>query len=102
LIDGTETAKVLSSRKQREKEDRIGESQPFKLLFFFRKFYDEFSTNEVRFIFGDFYANTGFEESMKKRAQGRKPFGRRNFKRRYFRLTSSSLSYAKDKIEFFF
>lgn len=37
------------------------------------------------------------ESFMKKRAQGRKPFGRRNFKRRYFRLTSSLLSYAKDK-----
>uniref|UniRef100_A0A8D8YL03 Ras GTPase-activating protein 3 n=1 Tax=Cacopsylla melanoneura TaxID=428564 RepID=A0A8D8YL03_9HEMI len=37
------------------------------------------------------------ESFMKKRAQGRKPFGRRNFKRRYFRLTSSGLLYAKDK-----
>jgi hypothetical protein len=30
LIEGTVTAKVLSSRKRREKEDRIGESQPFR------------------------------------------------------------------------
>jgi hypothetical protein len=30
LIEGTVTAKVLSSRKQRGKEDRIGESQPFR------------------------------------------------------------------------
>jgi hypothetical protein len=30
LTEGTVTAKVLSSRKRREKEDRIGESQPFR------------------------------------------------------------------------
>jgi hypothetical protein len=29
MIEGTLTAKVLSSRQGREKEDRIGESQPF-------------------------------------------------------------------------
>uniref|UniRef100_A0A182ND55 PH domain-containing protein n=1 Tax=Anopheles dirus TaxID=7168 RepID=A0A182ND55_9DIPT len=34
---------------------------------------------------------------MTKRAQGRKRFGRRNFKQRYFRLTTQSLSYAKAK-----
>jgi hypothetical protein len=30
LMEGTVTAKVLSSLKRREKEDRIGESQPFR------------------------------------------------------------------------
>jgi hypothetical protein len=30
LIGGTGTAKVLSSRKRREKEDGIEESQPFR------------------------------------------------------------------------
>jgi hypothetical protein len=30
LIEETVTAKVLSSRNRREKEDRIGESQPFR------------------------------------------------------------------------
>jgi hypothetical protein len=30
LIEGTVTAKVLSSQNRREKEDRIGESQPFQ------------------------------------------------------------------------
>jgi hypothetical protein len=30
LIKGTVTAKVLSFRNRREKEDRIGESQPFR------------------------------------------------------------------------
>lgn len=34
---------------------------------------------------------------MTKRAQGRKRFGRRNFKQRYFRLSTQSLSYAKSK-----
>lgn len=34
---------------------------------------------------------------MAKRSQMRKRFGRRNFKQRYFRLTSQSLSYAKAK-----
>ncbi|XP_053668607.1 GTPase-activating protein [Anopheles marshallii] len=37
------------------------------------------------------------EWMMTKRAQGRKRFGRRNFKQRYFRLTTQSLSYAKAK-----
>ncbi|XP_050068359.1 GTPase-activating protein isoform X2 [Anopheles maculipalpis] len=37
------------------------------------------------------------EGMMTKRAQGRKRFGRRNFKQRYFRLTTQSLSYAKAK-----
>jgi hypothetical protein len=30
LIEGTVTSKVSSSRNRREKEDRIGESQPFR------------------------------------------------------------------------
>jgi hypothetical protein len=30
FIEETVTAKVLSSRKRREKEDRSGESQPFR------------------------------------------------------------------------
>jgi APC cysteine-rich region. len=30
LIEVTITAKVISSRKRREKEDRIGERQPFR------------------------------------------------------------------------
>jgi hypothetical protein len=30
LLEGTVNTKVLSSRKQRQKEDRIGESQPFQ------------------------------------------------------------------------
>lgn len=34
---------------------------------------------------------------MTKRSQSRKRFGRRNFKQRYFRLTTQSLSYAKSK-----
>jgi hypothetical protein len=34
---------------------------------------------------------------MTKHAQNRKRFGRRNFKQRYFRLTTHSLSYAKAK-----
>lgn len=34
---------------------------------------------------------------MTKRSQGRKLFGRHNFKQRYFRLTTQSLSYAKSK-----
>jgi hypothetical protein len=34
---------------------------------------------------------------MTKHAQNRKRFGRRNFKQRYFRLTTQSLSYAKAK-----
>ncbi|XP_062561540.1 GTPase-activating protein [Armigeres subalbatus] len=37
------------------------------------------------------------EGMMTKRAQGRKRFGRRNFKQRFFRLTTQSLSYAKAK-----
>jgi hypothetical protein len=32
LIEGTVTAKVLSSQNQREKEDRIGKSQMFQTL----------------------------------------------------------------------
>lgn len=34
---------------------------------------------------------------MVKRAQGRKKFGRKNFKQRYFRLTTQDLSYSKAK-----
>lgn len=34
---------------------------------------------------------------MTKRAQGRKRFGRRSFKQRYFRLTTQTLSYSKTK-----
>lgn len=34
---------------------------------------------------------------MTKRSQSRKRFGRRNFKQRYFRLTTQSFSYAKSK-----
>lgn len=34
---------------------------------------------------------------MIKRAQGRKRFGRKNFKQRYFRLTTHDLSYSKAK-----
>lgn len=34
---------------------------------------------------------------MTKHAQNRKRFGRRNFKQRYFRLTTQSLSYSKAK-----
>lgn len=38
-----------------------------------------------------------FYRMMTKHAQNRKRFGRRNFKQRYFRLTTHSLSYAKAK-----
>lgn len=34
---------------------------------------------------------------LTKHAQHRKRFGRRNFKQRYFRLTTHSLSYSKSK-----
>lgn len=34
---------------------------------------------------------------MTKRAQGRKRFGRKNFKQRFFRLTTQSLCYSKAK-----
>lgn len=34
---------------------------------------------------------------MTKRSQGRRRFGRHNFRQRYFRLTTQSLSYAKSK-----
>lgn len=34
---------------------------------------------------------------MAKKSQSRKPFCRRNFNQRYFRLTTQSLSYAKSK-----
>lgn len=34
---------------------------------------------------------------MTKRSQGRRRFGRRNYRQRYFRLTTQSLSYAKSK-----
>lgn len=34
---------------------------------------------------------------MIKRAQGRKRFGRKNFKQRYFRLTTQDLTYSKTK-----
>lgn len=34
---------------------------------------------------------------MTKRAQSRKRFGRRNFKQRFFKLTTQSLSYSKAK-----
>lgn len=34
---------------------------------------------------------------LTKRAQGRKRFGRKNFKQRYFKLTTRDLSYAKHK-----
>lgn len=34
---------------------------------------------------------------LTKRAQGRKKFGRKNFKQRYFKLTTRDLSYAKQK-----
>ncbi|EFA04666.1 GTPase-activating protein isoform X1 [Tribolium castaneum] len=37
------------------------------------------------------------EGLMIKRAQGRKRFGRKNFKQRYFKLTTHNLSYAKSK-----
>ncbi|XP_063697126.1 GTPase-activating protein [Culicoides brevitarsis] len=37
------------------------------------------------------------EGMMTKRAQGRKRFGRRNFKTRFFRMTTQSLSYSKAK-----
>ncbi|EEB14485.1 Ras GTPase-activating protein, putative [Pediculus humanus corporis] len=37
------------------------------------------------------------EGIMVKRAQGRKRFGRKNFKQRYFRLTTQDLSYSKAK-----
>ncbi|KAL0281475.1 UNVERIFIED_CONTAM: hypothetical protein PYX00_002454 [Menopon gallinae] len=37
------------------------------------------------------------EGVMVKRAQGRKRFGRKNFKQRYFRLTTQELSYSKAK-----
>lgn len=39
---------------------------------------------------------------MIKRAQGRKRFGRKNFKQRYFRLTTHDLSYSKTKGKVFF
>lgn len=38
-----------------------------------------------------------FNRVMVKRAQGRKRFGRKNFKQRYFRLTTQELSYSKAK-----
>ncbi|KAE9545143.1 hypothetical protein AGLY_000686 [Aphis glycines] len=37
------------------------------------------------------------EGMLTKRAQGRKKFGRKNFKQRYFKLTTRDLSYAKQK-----
>ncbi|KAJ9588757.1 hypothetical protein L9F63_017944 [Diploptera punctata] len=37
------------------------------------------------------------EGVMIKRAQGRKRFGRKNFKQRYFRLTTQDLTYSKTK-----
>lgn len=40
---------------------------------------------------------TPFCRMMTKRAQGRKRFGRRNFKQRFFRLTTQSLCYSKAK-----
>lgn len=39
---------------------------------------------------------------MIKRAQGRKRFGRKNFKQRYFRLTTQDLTYSKTKGKYFF
>lgn len=39
---------------------------------------------------------------MTKRAQGRKRFGRKNFKQRYFRLSTQDLTYAKFKGDFYF
>lgn len=38
-----------------------------------------------------------FYRIMIKRAQGRKRFGRKNFKQRYFRLTTQDLTYSKTK-----
>ncbi|XP_063224525.1 GTPase-activating protein isoform X2 [Bacillus rossius redtenbacheri] len=38
------------------------------------------------------------EGEMIKRAQGRKRFGRKNFKQRYFRLTTQDLTYSKTKV----
>jgi len=40
-----------------------------------------------------------FNRVMIKRAQGRKRFGRKNFKQRYFRLTTHDLTYSKTKGE---
>lgn len=39
---------------------------------------------------------------LTKRAQGRKKFGRKNFKQRYFTLTTRDLSYAKQKGKYYF
>lgn len=39
---------------------------------------------------------------LTKRAQGRKKFGRKNFKQRYFKLTTRDLSYAKQKGKYSF
>lgn len=38
---------------------------------------------------------------LTKRAQGRKKFGRKNFKQRYFKLTTRDLSYAKQKGKYY-
>ncbi|XP_031838164.1 ras GTPase activating protein 1 isoform X2 [Nomia melanderi] len=40
------------------------------------------------------------EGVMIKRAQGRKRFGRKNFKQRYFRLTTQDLTYSKTKVNY--
>jgi len=40
-----------------------------------------------------------FNRVMIKRAQGRKRFGRKNFKQMYFRLTTHDLTYSKTKGE---
>lgn len=38
-----------------------------------------------------------FDRMMTKRTHRQRRFGRRNFKQRYFKLTTQSLSYAKSK-----
>lgn len=43
-----------------------------------------------------------FNSVLIKRAQGRKRFGRKNFKARYFRLTTQDLSYSKHKGKLFY
>jgi hypothetical protein len=54
LVEGTVTAKVLSSQKRREKEDGIGESQPFRERTLFYPTWVLMSST-VDYNFGPFY-----------------------------------------------
>ncbi|KAI4464411.1 ras gtpase-activating protein [Holotrichia oblita] len=76
----------------------------------YRKFCTEQHIQAVRQFLEIISANTSSQHIMSidtpvtlkegimiKRAQGRKRFGRKNFKQRYFRLTTHDLSYSKSK-----